>query len=222
MGQEYPLEKEIAIHSSILAWRIPWTNGSGTYKPWDHKEWDMTKVIYHTYSIHAIFFLFFLLCRYILIWVLPSPHETIQQNNSVMEFILLGLTQDPKRQKMVFVIFIFYVGILMGNFLIIMTVKFSRTPGSPMYFFLFYLSLVDTCFSTSVAPRLIVDALFAKKSIFYNECLTQVLHCIYMDAWRSLSWSSWPWIGMWLSVSPWIMQPSWAGKSASSWLFLYG
>ena len=119
-----------------------------------------------------------------------------------MEFILLGLTKDPKRQKMVFVIFIFYVGTLMGNFLIITTVKFSRTPGSPMYFFPFYLSLVDTCFSTSVAPRLIVDALFAKKSIFYNECLTQVLHCIYMDAWRSLSWSSWPWIGMWLSVSP--------------------
>ena len=25
LGWEYPLEKEIAIHSSILAWRIPWT-----------------------------------------------------------------------------------------------------------------------------------------------------------------------------------------------------
>ncbi|KAM9681551.1 LOW QUALITY PROTEIN: olfactory receptor 4C11-like [Dama dama] len=98
----------------------------------------------------------------------------MQQNNSVMEFILSGLTQDPKRQKMVFVIFIFYVGTLMGHLLVITTIKFSCTLGSPMYFFLFYLSLVDTCFSTSVAPRLIVDALFAKKSIFYNECLTQV------------------------------------------------
>ena len=27
--QEDPLEKEIAIHSSVLAWRIPWTEGSG-------------------------------------------------------------------------------------------------------------------------------------------------------------------------------------------------
>ncbi|KAB0359821.1 hypothetical protein FD754_003977 [Muntiacus muntjak] len=98
----------------------------------------------------------------------------MQQNNSVMEFILLGLTKDPKRQKKVFVIFIFYVGTLMGNLLIIMTIKFSQTLGSPMYFFLFYLSLVDTCFSTSVAPRSFVVALFAKKSIFYNECLTQV------------------------------------------------
>ena len=25
LGQEYPLEKDMAIHSSILAWRIPWT-----------------------------------------------------------------------------------------------------------------------------------------------------------------------------------------------------
>ena len=25
LGQEDPLEKEVAIHSSILAWRIPWT-----------------------------------------------------------------------------------------------------------------------------------------------------------------------------------------------------
>ena len=29
LGQEDPLEKEMAIHSSILAWRIPWTEESG-------------------------------------------------------------------------------------------------------------------------------------------------------------------------------------------------
>ncbi|XP_073096003.1 olfactory receptor 4C11-like isoform X1 [Manis javanica] len=98
-----------------------------------------------------------------------------KQNSSVTEFILLGLTQDPIRQKMVFVIFfIFYVGTIVGNLLIIVTIKSSRTLGSPMYFFLFYLSLADSCFSTSAAPRLIVDALSAKKIISYNECMTQV------------------------------------------------
>ncbi|XP_036748236.2 olfactory receptor 4C11-like [Manis pentadactyla] len=97
-----------------------------------------------------------------------------QQNSSVTEFILLGLTQDPMKQKMVFVIFfVFYVGTIVGNLLIIVTIKSSRTLGSPMYFFLFYLSLADSCFSTSAAPRLIVDALSAKK-ISYNECMTQV------------------------------------------------
>ena len=29
LGQEDPLEKEIAIHSSILAWEIPWTEEPG-------------------------------------------------------------------------------------------------------------------------------------------------------------------------------------------------
>ena len=29
LGREYPLEKEMATHSSILAWEIPWTEESG-------------------------------------------------------------------------------------------------------------------------------------------------------------------------------------------------
>ena len=29
LGREEPLEKEMAIHSSILAWRIPWTEDPG-------------------------------------------------------------------------------------------------------------------------------------------------------------------------------------------------
>ncbi|XP_077720495.1 olfactory receptor 4C11-like [Canis aureus] len=99
----------------------------------------------------------------------------MQQNNRTTEFILLGLTQDPMKKKMVFVIFfIFYLGTVVGNLLIIVTIKSSRTLGSPMYYFLFYLSLADSCFSTSTAPRLIVDSLSAKNIITYNECMTQV------------------------------------------------
>ena len=36
LGWEDPLEKGKAAHSSILAWRIPWT----VYSPWGHKESD--------------------------------------------------------------------------------------------------------------------------------------------------------------------------------------
>ena len=99
----------------------------------------------------------------------------MQHNSTVTKFILLGLTQDPLKQKMVFIIFlVFYMGTVVGNTLIIVTIKFSRTLGSPMYFFLFYLSFADSCFSTSTAPRLIVDALSKKNIISYNECMTQV------------------------------------------------
>ena len=37
-GWEDPLEKAMATHSSILAWRIPWTEEPGGYRPWGHKE----------------------------------------------------------------------------------------------------------------------------------------------------------------------------------------
>ena len=40
MGQEEPLEKGMATHSSILAWRIPWTKEPVGYSPWDCKELD--------------------------------------------------------------------------------------------------------------------------------------------------------------------------------------
>ena len=42
LGQEDPLKKGMATHSSILAWKIPWTEGS--YNPRHHKELDMTEV----------------------------------------------------------------------------------------------------------------------------------------------------------------------------------
>ena len=44
LGWEDPLEQGMATHSSILAWRIPWTEEPGGYSPWGHKESDMTEV----------------------------------------------------------------------------------------------------------------------------------------------------------------------------------
>ena len=43
MGQADPLEKEMAILSSILAWEIPWTRSLVVYSPWGRKESDMTE-----------------------------------------------------------------------------------------------------------------------------------------------------------------------------------
>ena len=41
--REDPLEKEMAPHSSILAWIIPWTEEPEGYSPWGLKEQDMTE-----------------------------------------------------------------------------------------------------------------------------------------------------------------------------------
>ena len=42
LGQEDPQEEEMAIHSSIAAWEIPWTEERGGCSPWGRKESDMT------------------------------------------------------------------------------------------------------------------------------------------------------------------------------------
>ena len=43
LGGEDPLEQSKALHSSILAWKIPWTESLAGYGPWGHKESDTTK-----------------------------------------------------------------------------------------------------------------------------------------------------------------------------------
>ena len=43
LGLEDPTEKEMASHSIILAWRIPWTEEPSGLCPWDHKESGTTE-----------------------------------------------------------------------------------------------------------------------------------------------------------------------------------
>ena len=56
LGWEDPLEKEMATHSSILAWRIPWTEEPGgpsstRVTQRGHKKLDMTKPL----RVHSLF-----------------------------------------------------------------------------------------------------------------------------------------------------------------------
>ena len=43
LGWEDPLEEKLAIHSSILAWRVPWTEEPGRLQSMDSQELDMTE-----------------------------------------------------------------------------------------------------------------------------------------------------------------------------------
>ena len=53
LSLQYALEKEMATHSSTLAWRIPWRECLVGCSPWGHKESDTTEQLH---------FLFFSLC----------------------------------------------------------------------------------------------------------------------------------------------------------------
>ena len=50
LGHEDPLEKGMATHSSILSWRIPWTEEPGRHSPLGPKEWDTTERLTHPFS----------------------------------------------------------------------------------------------------------------------------------------------------------------------------
>ena len=43
LGQEDSLEKEMATHSSILAWKIPWMEEPGGLQSMGSQELDMTE-----------------------------------------------------------------------------------------------------------------------------------------------------------------------------------
>ena len=43
LGQEDPLEKEMATHSSTLVWKIPWTVDHGRLQSMGSKEWSTTE-----------------------------------------------------------------------------------------------------------------------------------------------------------------------------------
>ena len=53
LGPEDPLEKEMAIHSSIFAWRIPWTEEPGGLQSWGGKESNTSEQL--TLSLYVIY-----------------------------------------------------------------------------------------------------------------------------------------------------------------------
>ena len=86
LAWEDPLEKGLATHSSILAWRIPWTEEPGGHSPWGCKQLDTTKRLTYTVTLScsclrlcllhcflSLSFLFFFFFKYFCIclhWVL--------------------------------------------------------------------------------------------------------------------------------------------------------
>nr|XP_027798215.1 olfactory receptor 2D2 [Marmota flaviventris] len=94
----------------------------------------------------------------------------------VTEFFLLGLSDDPLTQQLLFILFLgVYLVTVLGNLLLISLVQVDSRLHTPMYFFLCNLSLADLCFSTNIVPQALVHLLSRKKVISFTRCAAQLL-----------------------------------------------
>ena len=110
-----------------------------------------------------------------------------ENSTEVTEFILLGLTQSQDVQLLVFtLVLIFYLIILPGNFLIILTIRSDPGLTAPLYFFLGNLAFLDASYSFIVAPRMLVDFLSDKKVISYRGCITQLFFLHFLGGGEGL------------------------------------
>ena len=53
LGQEDPLEKELATHSSILAWRIPWVEEPGGLQSMGSQTVGMIEQLTHIHTLQG-------------------------------------------------------------------------------------------------------------------------------------------------------------------------
>ncbi|XP_058381423.1 olfactory receptor 7G2-like [Diceros bicornis minor] len=95
------------------------------------------------------------------------------------EFLLLGLTDDPELQPLIFYLFLsMYLVTILGNLLVIMAVISDSHLHTPMYFFLSNLSFTDICISTTTIPKMLLNIQAQNQGITYTGCLTQIVFAL--------------------------------------------
>ncbi|XP_055990395.1 olfactory receptor 5J2 [Sorex fumeus] len=94
----------------------------------------------------------------------------------VTEFILLGLTDRAELKLLLFVLFlVVYTVTLLGNLGMIFIIRITPKLHTPMYFFLSCLSFVDACYSSAIAPKMLINLMVLKGTISFTACIIQHL-----------------------------------------------
>ncbi|XP_075409380.1 olfactory receptor 6C1-like [Tenrec ecaudatus] len=99
----------------------------------------------------------------------------------VTEFILSGLSDDPKLQVIIFVfLFITYMLSIFGNLTIITLTLLDAHLQTPMYFFLRNFSLLEISFTTATIPKFMNTIISGDKTISFNDCMAQFFFFIFL------------------------------------------
>ncbi|XP_074087877.1 olfactory receptor 10AG1-like [Macrotis lagotis] len=90
------------------------------------------------------------------------------------EFILLGFSDVPSLQDILFGVFVvIYLNILIGNGLIIIITKSDSALQTPMYFFLGNFAFLEICYTSAILPRMLSDLWTRNKTISFLACAAQ-------------------------------------------------
>ncbi|XP_008847789.1 olfactory receptor 502-like [Nannospalax galili] len=96
-------------------------------------------------------------------------------HTAVMEFILLGLTDDPVLRVTLFLfILCVYLVIVSGNLSTIFLIRVSPQLHHPMYFFLSHVASTDIGLSSTVTPNMLVNFLVERNTISCLGCVIQL------------------------------------------------
>nr|XP_060515657.1 olfactory receptor 6C4-like [Panthera onca] len=99
------------------------------------------------------------------------------------EFILLGLSDTPEIQLVIFIfLFLTYIFSIIGNLTIITLTLLDSHLQTPMYFFLRNFSFLEISFTTTFTPRLLFSITTGNKSISFAGCFTQYFFAIFFGA----------------------------------------
>ncbi|XP_059260869.1 olfactory receptor 6C75-like [Mustela nigripes] len=105
----------------------------------------------------------------------------MRNHTTVTEFILLGLTDDPQWQVVLFIfLLVTYMLSVTGNLIIITLTLTDSHLKTPMYFFLRNFSFLEISFTSVGIPRFLVTIVTGNKTISYNECVAQVFFFILL------------------------------------------
>ncbi|MBZ3882644.1 Olfactory receptor 7D4 [Sciurus carolinensis] len=132
-----------------------------------------------------------------------------ENQTDAVEFLLLGLSDDPELQPILFGLLLsMYLVTVLGNLLIFLAIFSNSHLHTPMYFFLSNLSFTDICFTTTTVPRMLVNIQRHSKTISYAGCLTQVYFVLVFAGGKTFSLQQWLMTIMWPSAIPSGTQPS--------------
>ncbi|XP_075409016.1 olfactory receptor 6C1-like [Tenrec ecaudatus] len=105
----------------------------------------------------------------------------MRNHTATTEFILLGLSEDPNLQIVIFVfLFITYMLSITGNLTIITLTLSDAHLKTPMYFFLRNFSLLEVSFTSVCIPKFLHTIITGDKTISFNDCIAQLFFLILL------------------------------------------